>query len=172
MFSVYALFLIPTLLFVVAFLYETFLAFRRLFVPKLLGNTGYLSATWEVTHTLLIFAVVMLLMLFTGVIDQLTASIFTPTFLAAVFLTIRVAAYMQIFYVRRRQHIGWLDWLFALSHVGAALLLVVTVLKSVWFVHQHGSIANTQFIPYFIPGLVIVLATCALPILSLYKTKH
>ncbi len=49
----YVLFLAPVLLFVAAFLYETWLSFMRLKNPKK-GRTSYLAATWEVTHTLLV----------------------------------------------------------------------------------------------------------------------
>lgn len=165
------LFLIPTLLFVLAFLYETYLSFMRILRPRRSGRTGYLSATWEVTHTLLVFAVVMLIMLFTHSLDALASAIFTSTFLAAAALTIRAAAYLYIFYVRHSKKITWVDWLFALSHVVAALLLVITVIKALWFLYKHNPQVNTQFLPYFVPGLVVVLAICALPLVTLYTKR-
>lgn len=165
------LFLIPTVLFVLAFLYETYLSFRRILQPRRPGKTGYLSATWEITHTLLVFAVVMLVMLFTHTLDGLANAIFTSTLLAAAVLTIRAATYIHIFYVRRTKKINWVDWLFASSHVVAALLLVITVLKALWFLHTNNPPVNTQFIPYFIPGLLVVLAICALPLTMLYTKR-
>lgn len=166
----YILFLLPLILFVAAFLYETWLSFRRLINPKA-GKSGYVNATWEVTHTLLIFTVVVLLMMFTPYIDQIADAIFLSTFIAGVALCVRAAAYTQIFYVRRKQTINWVDWIFALSHVVAALFLVITVIRALWFLYAHNPSPNEQFLPVYIPGLIVVLAICALPILTLYKQK-
>lgn len=164
------LFLIPTLLFVVAFLYETYLSFKRLNNSKA-GKGGYVNATWEVTHTLLVFAVVMLLMMFTKNLDGLASAIFLSTFVALFALAIRAACYTYIFYVRSKQKTNWVDWVFALSHVVAAGALVITVVRALWFLYENNPPANTQFLPFFIPGLVLVIAVCAVPIALLYSTK-
>ncbi len=170
MITALVLFLVPTLIFVVAFLYETYLSFVRLKKPKA-GKSGYLNATWEVTHTLLVFAVVMLIMMFTKSLDDLAAAIFTSTFWAALALAVRAIFYIYIFAVRSAPRTSWIDWGFALSHVVAALLLVVTVLKAVMYILSERPEANTQFIPFFIPGLILVLGVCALPLLTLYRVK-
>jgi cytochrome bd-type quinol oxidase subunit 2 len=164
------LFLIPTLLFVIGFLYETYLSFKRLKNPKN-GKSGYVSATWEVTHTLLIFAVVMLMMLFTKSIDGLSSAIFLSTFVAAFALIIRLICYVYIFYVRKKNKTGTVDWIFALSHVIAAIFLVITVVNALWFIYKNSPEVNSQFIPYFIPGLLVVIALCAVPMLTIYSTK-
>lgn len=163
-------FLVPTLLFVVAFLYETFLSFVRLKNPKA-GKTGYVSATWEITHTLLVTAVVMLVMLFTSVLDGLAGAIFMATFLAAIALGIRSLLYIYIFYVRESKKTSWIDWAFAFTHVIAAALLVVVVLQALAFLITNNPTPNSEFLPYFIPGMMLVVALCFLPIFILYKIK-
>ena len=164
------LFLVPTLLFVITFLYETYVSFKRLFKSNY-GRANYVSATWEVTHTLLIFAVVMLLMLFTQTLDKLASAIFLSTFLAATALLIRSACYTYIFYARKKKIINWVDWVFAFCHVFAVAFLVITVVEALWYVLANKPPVNEQFIPAFIPGLILVLALCAVPIIALYKTK-
>lgn len=164
------LFLIPVVLFVLAFLYETFLSFRRLKNPKA-GKSGYVTATWEVTHTLLVTGVVMLVMMFTQSIDQLAAAIFWATFLSAVALGVRGVLYTYIFYVREKPKTNWIDWAFAWSHLAAALLLVIVVVQALWYLYKNNPTPNTQFLPYFIPGVIVVIAICAVPILTIYKTK-
>ena len=171
MWLVYILFFVPLLLFVSGFLYETYLSLRRLKDPKA-GRKGYVDATWEVTHTLLIFTVVILVMMFTKDIDRIAEAIFTTTFLAAVALVIRAITYIQIFYVRSKPKTNWIDVTFALSHIFAALLLVATVMKAVWFMFSEKPEANLQFLPYFIPGLILVLAVCAVPMIMLYTGKN
>ena len=164
------LFLVPLLLFVSAFLYETYLSFVRLKNPKA-GRTGYVNATWEVTHTLLVFTVVMLLMLFSGSLERLADVMFLPTFLAATALAVRIACYLYIFYIRTSKRTNWIDWTFAISHVAAAGLLVLTVLKALWFIYKEKPEANSQFVGPFLPGLVLVLLLCAIPLVNVYFSK-
>lgn len=165
----YVLIYTPIVLFVVAFLYETLLSFMRLKRGPS-KDTGYVDATWEVTHTLLVFGVVMILMLFTKRIDEIADLIFLPTFLAATALAVRGACYLQIFYIRQKRVINWIDWVFALSHVVAAGFLVIVVAQVTWFLFTKHPEANLQFVPAFIPGLLLVLAVCALPIAMLYRS--
>lgn len=169
--SAVTLFLVPVLLFVATFLYETYLSLKRLNKSSR-SRSNYVSATWEVTHTFLVAAVVMLVMMFTSSIDKLASAIFLATFLAAVGLGIRAVLYIFIFYVRQNPNkINWLDWAFAFSHIFAATFLVIVVVQALWFLYQNNPPANTQFLPYFIPGMIFVLIVTALPILVLYKTK-
>lgn len=169
--GVYLLIYVPILLFVLAFLYETYLSFARLF-NKSKGRGGYVEATWEVTHTLLVFGVVMMLMLYTGVIDKISDAIFIPTFLAATALAIRGICYIYVFYVSDGKRRTWVDWLFAISHVVAALLLVVVVALFTWFLYTTNPAANTQFVAPFSVGLVVILAVTALPLTYLYLGRH
>ncbi len=170
MIGAYALIYIPILLFVVAFLYETFISLIRLKKPAP-WHFSYLEATWEVTNTVLVFGVVMLLMLFTKSIDTIAASIIVSTLIAGGALLVRAACYIYIFYVRQSKKITSVDWLFAFSHIVAAGMLVVTVIKATWLLFTKHPEANLQFIPYFIPGLVFVLGMCALPMYRLYRRK-
>ena len=167
----YTVFLVSIVLFLAAFLYETWLSFRRLAKPKT-GREGYVSATWEVTHTLLVFALITLLMTFTQDLVNLASSIFWPAFLAAIALGLRAVVYLYIFYVRRSAvHRNLVDWIFALSHLVAAVFLVLTAAKALWFIGQYHPVANTQFLPVFIPGLILTMAVCIIPAIVLYRTK-
>lgn len=169
MLAAYLLIYIPVGLFVVAFLYETLLSFRRLKDVKR-GRGGYVDATWEVTHTLLIFGVVMLFMLFTKAIDQLASAVFLSTLLAGLALATRAFFYIYIFYVRSpKARLGFADWAFALSHVAAALLLVVTVIQATWFLMTAQPPLNSQFVAPFMFGLVFVVGACIVPMLTIYR---
>lgn len=166
----YALFLVPLVLFVLAFLYETLLSFLRLRNPES-GRAGYVHSTWEITHTLLVFALVVMLMLFTKSIDELAAAIFMPAFLAVLALTVRSICYIYIFYVRTNPKQTIVDWIFAISHVVAALFLVATAAKALWFLFENQPEANTQFVPVFGFGLIFVIGICITPIIFLYTSK-
>jgi cytochrome bd-type quinol oxidase subunit 2 len=164
------LFLIPVLLFVVAFLYETFLSLQRLFKPQA-SKRGYVNATWETTHTLLVAGVIVLVMMFTRDIANLGSAIFLSTFLAAGALVVRAVIYCYIFYVRKSEKVNWVDWLFAASHLLAAVFLVITVLEALWYLYRNNPPANTEFLPLLVPGLVAVIAAIAVPMFVLYKTR-
>jgi hypothetical protein len=60
------------------------------------------------------------------------------------------------FNVRRSIKTSPVDYGFALTHVVAAVFLVITAVKAAWFMFTEHPEANTQFLPYFIPGLVLV----------------
>lgn len=170
MILVYLLIYVPILLFVAGFLYETYLSFARI-AKKGKGRKAYLSTTWEVTHTLLIFGVVMMLMLFTKHIDTIANAIFIPTFIAMTALFLRGLCYIYIFHITKRTKIGITDWIFALSHVVAALFLVVVVLLFTYTLATNTFTANTQFVPPFLVGLGGILLVCAAPLGALYLQK-
>ncbi len=171
-FWAYVLIYLPIALFVLAFLYETYLSFARLRSTKA-GRAGYVDTTWETTHTLLVFGVVMMLMLHTQTIDALSSAIFTATFWAAVALGVRGAAYIYIFYIRdEKAKTNWVDGVFALTHIVSAALLVTVVLQAtLYFIAEHPPV-NTHFIPAFLPGLALVLIIGALPLARIYLGKH
>lgn len=168
MIGAYLLIYIPILLFVVAFLYETYLSFARLFKKT---SLAYTDATWEVTNTLLVFGIVMLIMLFTLDSKELASTIFLPALSAGTALLIRAALYIYVFYIQDGRKTGVLDWLFAWSHVVAALLLVITVIFATIFLFTKNPTANLEFIPYFIPGLVVVIAISIVPLVHMYRTR-
>ncbi len=168
MIAAYLLIYIPVLLFVVAFLYETWLSIVRLKNPKS-SKREYVDATWEITHTVLIFAVVMMLMLFTKSIDQIAEVLFLPAFLAILALMVRGVCYIYLFYIApKKARRSWIDWLFMVSHLVSALLLVLTVLLFTIFIATHQPEANLQFIPSFVVGLAVILAIIAGPLFYLY----
>ena len=166
----YILFFLPLILFVTAFLFETYLSFARLANPKA-GRRGYVEKTWEVTHTLLIAAVVILVMMFSQSIEGIASALFTSTFIAAAALAIRYACYLYIFYVREDQITSWVDWVFAFSHVIAAVALVTSVVKVLWYLYQNNPGVNSQFLPLYLPGLLVTVLICAFPIAYLYRLR-
>lgn len=166
----YSLFLIPLALYVLAFLYETLLSFLRLWHPEA-GRTGYVHATWEITNTLLIFALIVMLMMFTKSIDEIASVMFMPSFLAAVALALRAVFYIYIFYVRSSPKRTLADWIFAFSHLFAAIFLIVGSVKALLYLFKNNPDANEQFIPLFIPGLILIGTVCLVPILFLYSSK-
>jgi hypothetical protein len=110
-------------------------------------------------------------MLFTLDSKELASTIFLPALSAGAALLVRAALYIYVFYIQDGRKIGVLDWLFALSHVVAALLLVITVIFATIFLFTQNPTANLEFIPYFIPGLVVVIVISLVPLVRMYRTR-
>ncbi len=167
----YIVVLVPLLLYLAAFIYETFLSFKRLRNPKK-GRAGYVGGAWELLILLLLFCALVMLVTFTQDLIRLADTLFWTTFIAAIALGLRAVAYLYIFYGRANQYkINWMDWTFAFMHLIAAVFLVITAVNAMLFIWQNNPVANTQFFPIFIPGLALLIAVCIIPMVVLYKTK-
>lgn len=169
MYAGLVLFLIPTLIYLVFFLFETYLSVKRLFSKD--SRTYYVQITWEVTHTFLVIGLVMLFIFYSRSLNVLAGYIFIYAFMAGLFLLIRGILYSYIFYVHKKTNINILDYLFSLMHILAAFFLVILIVRVIDFVNKYHPVANTQFIPYFIPGLVLTTALIIVPLLMIYKIK-
>lgn len=165
--------LIPLVLFLAAFVVEFYKSFKRLSNNKADGS--YLSATWEVTHTFLVVSVAYFVSLFSDNLTELAKAAFVGFFLTSVFVGVRGATYIYLFYIRnaaQRKQRNWLDWVFALSHVGIVLGVLVLLAGLVPKLFQIDLQPNTAFVPWMWPGLIVVLSLCVVPIVSLYSTRN
>lgn len=164
---------VPLLLFLPAFLYETYISFRRL------GRRGkdaeYLHVTWEITHTFLILSVNFFIWLFGSILITVGQAVYWGLISVAALYIIRGTIYIFIFYVKdpkRKVANGFLDYAFAWVNVAIVLALVYVLVKAIVAIISIDTItANTQFIPWILPGLPLIVAIVALPIYMSYKQR-
>lgn len=164
--------LVPLVLFLLGFLFEMYGAFKRLGSNK--PDSMYLDTTWELTHTLLVVAVAVFVGLFSQQLTELAKAAYFGVFALAVCVGVRTLCYIYLFYIAARtktSHTSIIDYVFAYSYVAIVLALGLLLVQLVPKLLSIGLVANTQFIPFMWPGLVIVLAVGLLPALSLYRTK-
>lgn len=172
MFAALLFILVPLTLFLLAFVIETIMSFKRLTNNKADGS--YLSATWETTHTFFVVAVAMFVSIFSDNLTELAKAGFIGLIIIVIFAGLRGAAYLQLFYIRsaaKRNIRNWVDISFSLTHVGMIVGVVVLLVGLLPEMARISPQPNTSFIPWLIPGLLLVLALCVPPILSLYSTK-
>lgn len=165
--------IVPLALYVPLFLYETWCAFARLHNHEA-GKTGYVDATWEVTHTFLILAVINTIWLYSSIMTTIAKSVYWGLLIAGALFIVRGILYMYLFYMqdfKKHNRITILDWLFALSHIGILGGLVYTIVQAGRILLTQSYSVNTQFIPFMWPGLILLLALGAIPLLKLYRTK-
>lgn len=164
--------LTPLVLFLAAYIIETYVSFRRLQKPR--KGHDYLDATWEVTHTFLVVSVALFVGFFSQNLTEIAYVVFYPLFLTSVFVGVRTLAYIYIFIIRspkKRNQRTWIDTVFALSHVGVVAGLLYLLAMLIPKLLSIELLANTAFIPWMLPGAALVIVVCSLPLLSLYATK-
>jgi cytochrome bd-type quinol oxidase subunit 2 len=163
------LFLIPVFFYVILFIYETYLAYRK--AVRKDHKRNYVEVTWEMTHTLLIIGLILLFNYYSRSLSSLATAIFAPAFLAGLFIFIRGTLYTYIFYVSKKAYSKFIDWLFFIVHVLALVFLAITVVKVIKFVIANHPVSNNNFLPYFIPGEILTLALILGPMIYLYRIK-
>ncbi len=164
--------LTPLVIFLVAYVVETYLSFKRLISPR--NGRDYLDATWEITHTFLVVSVALFVGFFSNNLVTIAHTTFFPLFFTSIFIGIRTLAYIYIFVIssaKKQQQRTWIDMVFAWSHIGviAGLLYLLAVLIPQLLTTEL--IPNTSFIAWMVPGAVIIFIACLAPLISLYRIK-
>ena len=170
MYSGLVLFLIPVSIYVLLFIYETYLSFKKALRKD--HKRNYVEATWEMTHTLLIISLILLFVFYSRSLNELSSAIFAPIFIAGTLLLIRGILYTYIFYVVKKTYSKYLDWLFFFTHLFTLVILSIVTFKVIQFVINSHPIANTNFLPYFIPGEILTLALILGPMYFIYRIKE
>lgn len=164
--------LTPLCLFLIAYLYETYISFQRLSYPK--KGRHYVDATWEVTHTFLVISVALFVGFFSSNLTEIAYVTFYPLFLASVFVGVRTLAYIYIFVIReskKQMTRSWVDAVFAFSHIGVIISLLYLIAVLIPKILSTQLTPNTLFIPWMIPGAFVIIAICIIPLFNLYKTR-
>ena len=165
----YLFVLVPLGLYLPAFIYETYIAFRRL--GKKGAGSAYLHGSWEITHTLLVVAVNYFIWLFADIMPTVGKVIYPWLIIAGAAFLVRAAMYVWLFYYRRSAVTGWLDTAFAWLHIAIIAGLVLILLGVITTLATHKYVINSQFVPYMWPGLVLTFAVCAVPFFRTYTTR-
>lgn len=169
----YLFVLLPIMIYLPFFFVESWAAFRRI------GSTSdkgaeYLHITWEMTHTLLIVGINYFIWLFASVIVSVGKAVYWGLIIAGALYIVRGMLYMYLFYgpgVNKKKHDGIADWLFASVHVLIVCCLLYVVIRATIVMYTTDYTINTQFIPWMYPGLLFMVAICAIPLVQLYRQK-
>lgn len=155
-------------LYVVALAIETFFSFARLTGHN---HEGYVDATWEVTHTLLVFAVTMFGITHGSILPEVMKDIFWPLMAFGVAFLLRSILYALIFYARKTRYKIIDDWLFALSHLAMIGSLVFVLFGTLPHLLSPANQPDTSFLWLFIPGFALVLILASIPAFRLYSAR-
>ncbi len=163
--------LMPLLIYIPMFGYETYIAFRR--VGKPLDKGGeYLHATWESTHTFLILGVNYFVWLYSSAIVEVAMATFTALLIFGAAFIVRAVIYTYLFYIKIIDKPNVVvDRLFAWTHVVMALSLTVTVIVASRIMLSGTYQPNHTFLPLLWPGLILMVPLVSVPLYFLYRTK-
>lgn len=166
----YLFVLVPLALYLPAFLYETYIAFKRL---KKNNSTypEYLHSSWEVTHTLLIVSVNYFIWLFAEILTKVGQAVYWGLIIASALFIVRGILYLKLFVANPGGRVGVYDQLFAWVHIGILLSLVYVLVRTVVILATNSFRINSQFIPWMWPGLALVGAICFVPFVTTYSRR-
>lgn len=166
----YSLMVVSVLLYVAAFLYETWTSVIRLRKKR---GSEFVHATWEITHTLLVVTLVAFLMTHSSLIVDIAKIAFIPLFIVVFAFIIRAALFLVLFYAKEgKANIGWMDYLFAGTHIVILLGLVIAIIQVVWLLLTADYTVNTVSMNWYMAGLIGLLVVCSAPLIKLYRTKN
>ncbi len=163
--------ILPILIYVVMFLIEIIVSFRRIGKPL---NTGgeYLHATWEITHTFLILGITYFIWLYSSAIVDVSRKVFNPLIIFGAVFIIRAILYLYLFYIKKPSRPNLLiDWTFAICH---AIMLICAIWVAVLVINvmQNSNYkVNESLLPLFYPGLILTIPIISIPLYFLYRTK-
>jgi hypothetical protein len=159
-YAVWVFIVLPLTLYVVLFAVETIWSIMRLFRPT---RAVYFQNTWEITHTILVFALNSTIWLFSSRIVDIAHVVATPLCIVAALFLVRSMIYIHLFYVRETRVVGVL---FAVTNVFIIATLAVVCVRALGMTFPE---PNTAIIPYLWPGLFITLCLCIIPAVHVYR---
>lgn len=157
---------VPLGLYLIIFSVETYAAFNRLTGTA----SGYLDATWEITHTLLVLALTNFTWLCSDAIIAVAQAAYWGLIVSAAAFVVRGILYVYLFYAAAKNNRA-AGWLFALSHVAMLVGLVYAGLAAIYTLAHTSYRINDQLLPYMWPALAVSVVICAIPIAQSYRRR-
>lgn len=164
--------LLPLIIYLPMFVFETFAAFRRIGKPVNKGGT-YLHATWEVTHTFLILSVNYFIWLYSAAVVEVGRAVYLALLVCGAAFVVRAVLYLRIFYINPKTKLTpTTDRIFAWAHIlilGCLAYIAATTLR----IMLTGDYApNDAYMPLLWPGLILTVPLVSIPLYFLYRTKR
>lgn len=169
---VYFLIIFPLLWYLLAFGYETGLAFSRLGGGRLNRGVAFVSGTWEVTHTMLVYAFTVFAISFASLLPQAASKLFLPISFFMCALMIRGSLYLYLFYSDKKVALGGF-WrlVFAVAHLASWLAVAVGSYRMVNLIHKTNFTPSTNALGEIAIGFVLAVVICAVPLLQIYRRQ-
>jgi len=163
--------IIPLIIYLPMFLYETYIAFRRIGKPLDKGGQ-YLHATWESTHTFLVASVNYFVWLYSSAVVTVGKAIFIPLLIFGAAFIVRAILYVYLFYIKSSEQPNlFADYSFAWLHIIMAFCLECIAVSTLVIMFRYNFQPNYILLPLLWPGLILMIPLLSVPLYFLYRTK-
>lgn len=165
----FALITIPLIWYLLAFGYETILAFSRIKSGKFDRGAAFVHSTWEVTHTMLVYTFTVFAICFAGLLPLAANDLFWPIAVFMCALMTRGSLYLYLYFGSKDVKLSrfW-HLVYALAHLASLLAVIVGAYRMVSLIGRIHFIPSTIAIGEVAIGFVLVAAISAIPLVQLY----
>lgn len=164
----YTLILLPVIGWVAAFGYETWLALGRSESGDFHKGEAYMHASWEITHTLLVYAFTVFLISHADALSVLDRTLFLPVSAFMITLMVRGCLYMYLFYGEHIKHQQLWHNVFAITYVVSMVTIIAGAVGVLLTLVTFRVTPNTDHLPLITAGFFLTSFVCVLPIWSAY----
>ena len=165
----YVLILLPVIAWLAAFGYETWLVLGRSGSGNYSLGAAHNDASWEITHTFLVYAFTVFLISYADALIVLDRVLFLPACIFMISLIARGCLYLYLSYGERIKHIIFWYNLFALSYVVTIVSVFSGLVGVVVNLRLYAFTPSTDNIGIVAIGFVLTSALCAVPILTAFR---
>jgi len=170
----YLFILTPLIVYVITFIYETYLAIMRVKTGKLDRGQAFVMSTWEISHTIFVYAVTVFIVSHADLLPIIAPQLLLPSSIFIVALIIRGTMYLSLFYAdssSNKKHRLW-HALFALTYITGLLSAVWLIMIATVSIITQGFVPNTDALIYTAAGFIPALLICGIPIFVLYRHQY
>lgn len=168
----YALILLPITGWVIAFGYETWLALGRSEGGDYSVGTAYMHASWEITHTLLVYGFTVFVVSHADSLDILDRTLFIPVCVFMMSLLVRGCLYLYLFYGPQTiKHPELYHSVLAASYVVSMVSVLCGFILTIINIQLYSLTPSTENMPIIGFGFVLTSVLCFLPIRAAYTYK-
>ena len=169
----YFLMVLPLAWYLLAFAYETFLAFHRIGRKSFDKESAYIHGTWEVTHTMLVYSFTVFMISFAGLLPRAASQLFLPIAVFMCALMTRGSLYLYLFYSSDQVNLSrfW-NLIFALAHLVSWLAVLLGAVRMARLIQSSHFTPSTLALNEVAVGFVLVAIVSLLPLVQLYRRPH
>jgi len=170
----YLFILTPLIVYVITFIYETYLAIMRVKTGKLDQGQAFVMATWEISHTIFVYSVTVFIVSHADLLPIIAPQLLLPSSIFIIALIIRGTMYLSLFYndtPNVKHNRAW-HAVFALTYIIGLLSAVWLIVIAVLGIITQGFVPNTDALIYTAAGFIPALLICGIPIFTIYRHQY
>ena len=165
----YALIILPIIFWLISFGYETWIILGRSGTGDYTLGAKHIDATWEISHTFLVYAFTIFLMSHADALALIDRTLFIPVCLFMMSLMVRGCLYLYLGYGENIRFERQLYNLFALSYLVTIVSILAGAIGVVYNLYTFNFTPSTDNIVIVAIGFVLTTAFVSAPVFSAFR---